>query len=400
MTKDLSEDNIRWNWKVICTLPRSLRIAFLAWSLAFVPEPVAAVLFDSWPAFYIVILHSMFSSGNVEDRDNKFNLNHRNVLLLFFIFCGMVFVVLSSSQQEGTSFIFDGRSLIGIALLIIAIGFIIQKSIFVKWADVMVKAEQSKSADGGIPNEKINYDNNETGYAMLIWGISLIVGSCLGFSLSIFSDGSLETNGFIIALLGGAIIEFLGVFFDISGTVRSKANPNLQAILYLTPVFSVLILWVFSHVTEVRGDLLTLGICATVVGNVLVYFPTEDKFGLASLVVALWTAGWIVLFRDNIFNEWFSDQEWFLQADSYFAVLALAATAFTLLLAFRISRISSRASQEEALVFSLLTRLNRIEKIYGIELVNSLELIDAPNSPDELEEQYLSTSKQVGKITN
>ena len=139
-------------------------------------------------------------------------------------------------------------------------------------------------------------------------------------------------------------------------------------------VLMLFILWTFivvlfsvSNSESVNVSLFILGILAASVGFILMKYTDEDRFGLTSFVLALCISGWFVLVRDNRLDAEFGfDEEgvalWVLPGENYFAVLALSATAFTLLLAFRITRISTYTSEEEQLVYKLLARFDQIDR--------------------------------------
>lgn len=195
----------------------------------------------------------------------------------------------------------------------------------------------------------------------------------------------------IVAMIG----LWLGSTANAIGIYVSDKNPSKKVrdiFRYLLfdrryfPLFFVLYLfWLGLHkwsesyidgnlvLIGVRDDLFILGLCAISAGVTLISLDIETRFGLASLVIGTWISGYIVLFRDGTLGEWFPDGAWIIQRDNYFSLLALSATAFTLLLAFRITRLSGRVNEEEKLVFSLLSKLDFIAAwtIQNIKNTNS-----------------------------
>ena len=385
-----------WNWQVVSSLPRSLTIAFFAWSTAFIPEVVAAVLYESWPIFFVLLLQLLFP-----EEEGKYEINFRTIVLFGFIFLGVFLVVFSIQANDATELAVSGADVaVGLVLLFVAISFTVQEAVFVKWGDT---AQEWNGKQGTVYQAKVS-ESNKVGYAIFVRGVSLTVGCLIGFAFSGFSLQSVSLWGFCGIAVFGAAVEGAGSVANMIGTIRSAENLRIQAIRYLTPVFGVIFLILASQSEGVRADLSTLGICAIVVGNVLVNFPSEERFGIASLVIALWGAGWTVLFRDNKLDDWFPNGDWFLEGESYFAVLALSATAFTLLLAFRINRITGRNSDEERLLYSLISRFENIKNFsekskspreqnidlmeQDIDPIKRLETIDNPKGHQELEKAY------------
>ena len=395
----LSEHNFQWNWLIIVALPRSLTVAFFAWSISLVPEVVATVLYYTWPAFFVLLLKILFS------RDNQYSLNLRTMILFIFIFIGVAFVVRSITPDDSTG-ILELKVLLGIILLAISIGFAVMEAFFVRWADVVYKGTHRKNQElqesenkGGISNETDKSMLLEkTGYIILIRGVSGIVGSVIGFILAFSTGETLGLSDSVFVFFSVIGLAGIGHFTNAIGTLKGSNNSGIQAIRYTTPVFGVIFLWVFSYIEGIQGQYFILGLVAIVVGNLLVHFPTEDRFGLASLVVALWVSGVIVLFRESFIEDVLKIDKWLLSPESYFAVLALSATAFTLLLGFRINRLASRTAEEERLVFALLSKLDVIERNFALKLQTKLWEIDQARSSSYLRKIYDDTRYELREL--
>ena len=391
----------RWNWLIIASIPRALTLAFFAWSTVFLPEAVSAILYALWTLFYSLLLQRLFQ----EKEEGQFKSNLRTIGLFIFIFIGAGLVILSplSFEKFVSSSVYD--TLIGIFLIALSIGFIVQGAFVFKWADI---ATCKWSLDNSIMIANVTSAEKEkqlnmmkTGFFLFESIFSMMAGSILGIILASSAGNFMRYQDFLLIMGFGAVIELFGTLTNASGTFLCAKNLAMQAIRYTTPVFSVLYLLVASQVGSMRGDIFVMGLAAIVVGNILVNFKAEDRFGIASLVVALWVSGVIVVYRDSFLEDLFSASGWFLDSDKYFAILALSATVFTLLLAFRINRISNRTLEEEKVVFSLLARLDRIEYFYDIKLQDKLKQIDSPKGPDILKSQYTEIRHKIdGLIRN
>ena len=101
-------------------------------------------------------------------------------------------------------------------------------------------------------------------------------------------------------------------------------------------------------------------------------------------------------FRADIF-EWLGVSSWTCSGDGYFGSVALAATVFTLLLAFRVARLVTRTNDEENRTFSVLRKLDslvRREVING-EVRQCIMVIDESNNQAVFKEHYLKTREYI-----
>lgn len=413
--KDL--DKFPWNWQVFLSLLYFPGAALYAWSFDFLPEFVATALGESSPLFIAVTLPLIMKE------EKKFDINFRTIVLFVFVSLGAVLVVYSALNSDAANAALGLKTIFGLILVLIWVILVAALVLQFGWIENIASQENGKSTTYfvGKNESKIVYDKNA--HKLLLSGIGYLFGCIIGFILAIAVSNSFDLRNFLIAFGFGIVIPFLDVYFWGIGTIRSAYNPNIQSVQYLTPVFGIIFLWLASYYGGVNADLFFLGLVAIIVGNVMVNFKTENRFGLASLVVALWLSGWVVLFRDSQLDAWLGQGNWFLSGESYFAVLALSATAFTLLLAFRITRISTRTAEEERLVYSLLGRLLRFERkvdkteilldklltrgygyhfLLGVEekhgfLLQELEVIDKSKDPREFEDAYKRARCKIEK---
>ena len=177
---------------------------------------------------------------------------------------------------------------------------------------------------------------------------------------------------------------------------------SVNAIDHVRPILSLLWLWTFPFVAlqfdfinfqvnyiDVRVDYLVIGTTALITANLLIGFEAEIRWGFKSLILALGGCGTFVYFRDNIFAFMgLGDLEWV--SNAYFGWVALSATIFTLLLAFRVASMVSRTNSEEALAFSVLRKLERLaqEGILDSSVREYAARVDAPRNQADLKESY------------
>ena len=106
-------------------------------------------------------------------------------------------------------------------------------------------------------------------------------------------------------------------------------------------------------------DYLILGATAIIVANMLIHFEAEVRWSFEALILALGGCGMVVCFRNDLFDLLgVPSLSW--SGDGYFGSIALSATVFTLLLAFRVARLVTRASDEENRTFSVLRKLDSL----------------------------------------
>ena len=295
-----------WNWQVVLAQFSAMGLAFYAWSTAFMPEAIAAILVESWPIFFIFLMQVLFKGERI------FQLTPAVAALFLFIFLGVILVVRAGSSDSDAESAFSGWDMVvGILLLVVSISFIVQTASHIKWTEVAYKWQQTRvgggsgmAVGGGVvavaaaaavgatadasPIDARRGERTKLGFFMLARLVSAAIGVVMGLIWQNFSDGSLSFKEQAIGFGTGAFVISLGNITTAVGTLRSKSNSELQAIRYTTPVFGIFFLWLFSYVTDVRTDFLVFGLLAIVVGNALITFQNRDKFGFTLLVMALW----------------------------------------------------------------------------------------------------------------
>ena len=83
--------------------------------------------------------------------------------------------------------------------------------------------------------------------------------------------------------------------------------------------------------------------------------------GFKALILALGICGAIVYLRDGVFS-FLGVDKWQWAGSGYFESITLAATVFTLLLAFRVARLVSRTSEEDNRTFVIYRKLDLLAR--------------------------------------
>ena len=143
-------------------------------------------------------------------------------------------------------------------------------------------------------------------------------------------------------------------------------------------------------------DYFLIGTMAIVVSNLLIRFEVEIRLGFKALLMALVVAGALVYLREGIF-EAFHVGEWHWTASGYFEAVALAATVFTLLLAFRVVRLVDRTSAEDSLTYSAFSKLELLSgrKVIDSKILDCVLKISAANNDTELRRYYFEAHKII-----
>ena len=155
-------------------------------------------------------------------------------------------------------------------------------------------------------------------------------------------------------------------------------------------------LFIFNQADINRVDYLILGATAIIVANLLINFEAEVRWSFEALILALGGCGTLVYFRADIF-DWLEVPNWTWSGDGYFGSIALSATVFTLLLAFRVARLVTRTSDEENRTFSILRKLDSLVRrdVINSEVRRCIMVIDESNNQATLREYYLRTREYI-----
>ena len=181
-------------------------------------------------------------------------------------------------------------------------------------------------------------------------------------------------------------------------------NPGINALRQLQPLLSLAWLLLASFVgwyvwtTDVRGDYLVIGTAAIITANLLINFEAEIRWGFKALIIGLGTCGAVVYLRDGTFTFLGIGTEHWVTND-YLGAVALVATVFTLLLAFRVAHLVSRTTEEETHAFNAFRKLDMLVRKGTIapEIRECIMIIDSPQNQTELKEAYAKARKLINE---
>ena len=374
------------DWRILLTILGNCEYALFAWSIKFIDIAVTTILFQSWPIFFLIL------SALVLRRDARVDPSGKGLLSLILLiglgFIGFVFIIFSQTGEIGK---FSELSVFHLVIgLVLAAGALVLsnlKAFGIEWARDL--GQQLSGSLRGLGSDPaiffviISFLFSSLGAA--------VVGLVVGF-------GRGET--FDIELLAVAFVAGLAVNTT-AGLLWRKANMadddiSFNALGYAIPILALLFLFFFDQADITRVDYLILGATAIIVANLLINFEAEVRWSFEALILALGGCGTVVYFRSELF-EALNIPAWSWSGDGYFGSIALSATVFTLLLAFRVARLVTRTSDEENRTFSILRKLDSLVRrdVINGDVRHCIMVIDESNNQAVLREHYLKTRSYI-----
>ena len=169
----------------------------------------------------------------------------------------------------------------------------------------------------------------------------------------------------------------------------STDNLGINALAYATRIFSLVWLFLFSHVAPEGLDYLVAGAVGIIMVDPLINFEAEIRFGFKALLLALWACGAFVYLRDDIL-QYLPFGEWAWPGETYFGALGLSATVFTLLRSFRVARMSTQTQDEDNRLYTLFQNLDLLTRRNVIDSAvhDHILAIDYAVTPEQLQRAY------------
>ena len=188
---------------------------------------------------------------------------------------------------------------------------------------------------------------------------------------------------------------------------------GVNAIYYFTPCFTLLWLFLIGLTLNLFGgwqpkvsginvtyiDLLIIGTTLIISSNLLINFNAEIRLGFKALLIALGACGVITYLRENIFENLLNITNWNWNGSGYFESIAVSATVFTLLLAFRVARLVSRTNDEASRLFSVYRKLELLVNLGTIsnDVLQYIRKIDESKNSSKLRDAYTKARSYIVK---
>ena len=397
--------------------------ALFAWSFQHVNIAVTAAVFGTW----VIIRHALSPVKTLQEGDDPEGPKFTQwVLLLVLIGLGLIgyFFIISSEIRTWDDFgnievvkkVAAGFSL--------AIGAMILTQ-FKELGPNVGKDWNAPPPDGATPNgdsgNGLSDDatpNGDSRRNVLLFGLLLIsslgasllstvVGAALGEhrNLNWEALGWAFAGGLFVNTFAGFVGRITNTDNDANGTgTDDGSNRTARVFGVILPVSVLLFLVVFQLVdsyvdiqdlaknfSDLRLEYFILGYTTIVAASLIIQFKDDIRWSFEALILALGGCGTFVYFRDDLLDWLLGKGQWIWTGDGYFGSVALVATVFTLLLAFRVARLVTRSNDEENRTFSLLRKAERLTREEGFidpRVLQCILKIDKPKNQEDLKENY------------
>ena len=352
---------------ILATAISNFDYTFFVFATMMVHISAATVVFETWPLWMILMMAFAYRG---QDR-------YQNTVLFTIAMIGLCVVglYLVIGSQSGTLSYFSVDESVtstltggGFALTGALVSSLAAFSF--RWStDLSAKLSKKSEIRQAFPDEQANHTlekHLELFCLLIAYGMSSVISITVSLIIGVARDESTSMQAVLIAVIGGILTYAPATIAWRMGNLRSS-NLGINVMIYWTPVVSLLWLYLLSigivwqvqslfDFSILRADYLVIGSLFIVVANLLINFEAEIRLGLKTLIAALLIFGTAVYFREE-FVTFLGITEWHWEGDSYFGAIALAATVFTLILAFRVARLVTRTNNEEARIYNLFRKM-------------------------------------------
>ena len=333
--------NRNWRkWSLMGVLLGAFNYAVFGWSLKYADVSVAAVLYETWPIWMILLTGAIFKGENRYENVGSFGW-----AFLLMGFAGLVFVILS--QTDDVSFAKETIPLfhlfLGVLLALVSAGLsAMQVGCSIRWgADVLEDVPEHKQKETG--------RDLTVFFALMATLLGNIPAIIVGVALGTWGGHNevVEVDNMIVAAAHGFFILVPAlILFRAANLATTKLEIN--AMSYATPIFTLAWLAILGYINVPKTDWLIIGAMGVVAANALLNFKAERRLAYQSLVVALWVCGVVVYFRS------------FFHAPVFYETVAVVTTMFILILSFRIDRLVRRTSDEDKLTLEIWQKISSL----------------------------------------
>ena len=388
---------VRWkipsdfiDWRILLAILGNCEYGLFAWALQYIDITIATILFQSWPIFFLILSAMLLRENIRQTHSGKTVLSL--LLLIGLGIIGFSFLLFSQTGEFGElGDISVSRLAIGIGLILVAMAAGNLKAFGIAWGRRL--GNELAGSITGLGSSPAMF------FVLVSFLISSFGAAVVSAIVGLGRGESLDMEILGMAFVGGLVVN------TTAGVMWRKANMadddiGFNALGYAIPVVAILFLLLFQLADVSRVDYLILGATAIVVANLLINFEAEVRWSFEALILALGGCGTVVYLREELLG-WLGIPSWSWSGDGYFASIAMAATVFTLLLAFRVARLVTRTSDEENRTFNILRKLDRLVRrgVIEGEVRDCILIIDESNRQATLKEYYLKVRQYIREAT-
>lgn len=307
---------------------------------------------------------------------------------------------------DGSQIAFGTSSVFGFLLLLGSVTLTVQLAPQQQQAKLFVREiltpEERRSL--GWSEFSTKYANQYLELCTRVTAVAICAVLLITFKLLNFAEGflgSLSISSQVLLFVSGMLSGSGGFLLATSGYHKLK-NLRIAAVEFLSPIISVFYILAvypisnflsqlfpnYTYSASFLWPLFIAGLLGVTFTNIVIHFESENGvFGLTSLIASLWVFGFLVYFRDS-WSWWVENIVIHPNTPlEYYSLLAVATTAFALLLAFEVSRIELRITREVDLLLPLLSRIQN----YGTnkqEALSSFVNFDSTSDPVKMHDHY------------
>ena len=397
---------------------------------------VAAIIFESIPILYFLFAAPLFSRvatalrhwrkpsciqpSAYEGRGRAGSIFEilLRVAGMLVLFAGLYFVAASISMEDfvknlgGDVEAFPGHdgplqwiyTVPRLLSLVLIFAVVTLTFVPIFWWSRRIASQVSADASG------VKSDPNALLYFLAAFSICFLISAWFYNAMAeSVSNGDISIYTRAYGVTGGVITSFGIVFWQRAHGLSLATNISLKAqfdfLNWLRPVTAFVLLFIFSVIGSIEGnarlDYIWLGATGLTIYNLLRNFDSRivRSLGGRATVIALWFCGVVVYIRDDLFG-FMNIKGWLWPDSAHYELLALSATIFTLLLAFRIARLVGRTTDEDNRTFTLSQKLDRLiqRDIISAEIRQSIQELDVLEQQlEELRRAYNEAMEYVSK---
>ena len=324
-------------WSMLFAVIASFDFVLFAVGLAIVDVAIAAILYETWPVFLMLLMSFLFYDKTRKKDDQRYDqISTGTWIFVGIALAGVALVILSHNdvpsplREIGSTFT-DSRTLIGVAIVLLAAFFAAARPALTSKIGEQIASEQSLTERGAI--EEIAFATVVTCICNIFVGVLLLaIGAAMAESFSSHHLFYAVSSGFVNSI---TIIAF-------RAAILKTNDLGVNAIGYGTPLITLIWLWALSILDVLHIDYLIIGAMGIVAANLLINVKASERIAYKALVVSLWVFGTITYFTDGYATD---------------VPLELPVTIYILVLSFRVERLARRTTEEEGLVFDVFRKL-------------------------------------------
>ena len=306
--------------------------ALFALGLTFVDISIAALLYETWPLFLMLLMAVLFKGTK---RYRPITLGTLLFVAVAIVGVGLVIQSHNDTPRELSVAAFDlfnFRTWIGVFLVLVGAMWTAAQVAFTLRAGSLIADRRAATK---------NHDAEELVFVMILTCVGMVISFVVLVAIGLGLSETLSLHQMSFAIISGLFVASIGrVAFRLANLETEDLGVN--AIAFGTPLVALLWLWVLSILDVPHVDFMIIGALGIVAANLLINVKASERVAYKALVVSLWVFGTITYFTEGYATD---------------VPLELPVTIYILVLSFRVERLARRTTEEEGFVFDVFRKL-------------------------------------------